>query len=145
MRHDHHHGLRIIRGVLGIAVCVMLLSACAGGSGTFEPAILDEGRAMVYVYRPSAGVFGGPRLLLYVDQELIGALPSGRYVDLIVLPGSRLVRIEGRSDAVREARLLAGETAYFEVDTAWDGMPTITQPDTDEARRRIARTRRLHR
>lgn len=100
---------------------------------------------MLYIYRPTEGLFGGPTLMLFVDQKEIGELPPGRYVDLLVAPGGRLVRIEGKSDAVLEARLLAGESAFIEVQTGWGGLPTITRPDVEDARLRIARTKRLAR
>lgn len=117
-------------------------AGCAMRATSFEPAILEEGQAMLYIYRPSEGLLGGPRLTLHVDQTYIGDLPSGRYVALRVTPGGRLVRIEGKSDAVIEARLLAGESVFIEVTTAaWSGLPHISQPDTEEARRSIARTR----
>lgn len=133
----------VMVGCTGLS-CAFWLGGCASTTGAFEPEILSsEGQGVLYVYRVPSGLGGGSALPVYVDQVHVGSLGAGRYLAVHVEPGGRIVRVEGRSDAVREVWVWAGESVFLELSVGvWSGLPHIDELSTDEARRRISRTRK---
>jgi hypothetical protein len=132
--------------MLGAAVLVwafLLGAGCAGPKGpAFRPEVIEPARAVIYVYRPPRS-WAGRAVGVSIDQREVGRLDAGQHLAVQVDPGEHVIRVEGSSDAVREVRLIEGDSAFLEVRaSAWDERPAITLLDEEAARRRIAHTGR---
>lgn len=113
------------RRLLSAFLSSFALAACAGSGPLFSP-ITDrsDGRAIVYVYRPSSLALGILTALIDVEGRQVAILENGEYVALRLSPGSYWLqqrwkagrfgdkRLEGRPVAVQVV-LGAGEERFL--------------------------------
>lgn len=126
-----------------ILVLAVVLGGCGGAKGpAFRPEVVEPSKAVIYVYRPPRS-WAGSLVGVSIDQKFVGRLDAGQYLAQPVDPGVRVVRVDGSSDAVRQIRLIAGDSAFLEVRSSyWDSSPTILLLDEPAARERISHTGR---
>lgn len=128
-----------------VALLLILLAALLQGCATspsgdaFQPEIVEPSRAVMYIYREPG--FGGRPVRVFINQELAGELNRGQYLARTVEPGNYIIRVEADSSMAREIRVRAGDAAYVRI--LGNHKPTIDEPETEVARRGIARTVRL--
>jgi hypothetical protein len=118
-----------------------LVAGCGrrAGGGAFQPEVVEPSHVVMYLYREPR--FGGRTVQVYINQESMGSLRPGQYMVRIGTPGAFLVRVEAESSAAREVRLQPGDAAYLRI--AGNAKPVIEEPETEVARREIARTSRV--
>lgn len=125
--------------VLGMAI----LAGCAArpSGEPFRPAVVEPGRAVIYVFREPRNL-RSPPMRVVVDQRPVGRLRAGRYMPVIVDPGFHLVRVEGLTEAAREVEVEPGGSAYLRIGTprVRRRLPVIDQPDAETGRRLISET-----
>jgi hypothetical protein len=123
-----------------VLVAVIVAGCRAAPTGeAFRPEVADPARAVIYIYHA-----GGRPVSVFIDQRPEGRLSRGEYLVRMVDPGDHFIRVEGGSMAVRRAVLVAGDAVYMEVSTSrLTGRAILEMPDTDLARRRIARARKV--
>jgi len=133
-----------------LALTLLLVAwgaGCAGkpsGKGSFQPALVEPNRAVIYVFRPSGGRSASTTTQVFLNQDAEGEIRSGEYIQCIVEPGSYLVRVEANSSMVRGVTLIAGDVAYLMVTMKRGAKPVIEDTEPELARRLIAGTERVH-
>lgn len=131
------------RAMGAIVLFAVACAGCAGaGSRLFEPEVAEgELSAVIYVYRPRGG--GSTPLRVFLDQRDLGLIRSGTYMPVPVAPGTHLVRVESRSEVVREVRLIQQDSVFLEASTSgWSGTAQLEAPDSGLAAQRIRGLRR---
>lgn len=127
-----------------LIVALLLLSACsATGSKFSDMQLPDEGKARIYVYRPSAFIGGGMSFSVGVNQENIGRLKSGGYLTKQLSPGD--YDVWAKTEAKRSVflKLEAGDVKCIRggIDAGFFvGRPSLELVSMDECRREIGFT-----
>lgn len=123
----------------------LVLEGCVGSRDgePFRPSTLRPDQAVIYVFRQANGRVRKRSVQVVVNQQPVGDLYPGEYIEDVVPPGEYLVRVESDSSMVRGITLRPGDCVYFEVTTeAVNSKPVIETPEADLARRLIAGTTR---
>ncbi len=101
----------------------MFLSGCAHQGSTFSPSeVADDGRALLYIYRPAqfSNAMLSPSVV--IDGEVVFDTQNGAYATLYIPAGTHRFVLESEqpvagNDEV-ELQLESGRVSYLRVDTA---------------------------
>lgn len=101
----------------------MLLSGCAHHDATFSPAAAaDDGRALVYIYRPAqiSNVMLSPTVV--IDGEAVFDTQTGAYVVLSIAAGTHRFILDSEQHLAGNDELLmqlgSGRVSYLRIDSA---------------------------
>ena len=116
------HGCSDLR-IIHALIALMLLSGCAHHGSEFRPAELaDDGRALVYIYRPARfpNVMLSPAVV--IDGEAVFNTQSGAYATLYIPPGTHQFVLQSEQPVAGNDELVlqleSGQVSYLRVDTA---------------------------
>ena len=107
-----------VGAALALVLCVypVLLAGCTSRptGDLYRPASVEADEGIVYIYRPSEP-FGGPAVVVRLDQTVVGELDAGEYLAVPVPPGETLINAEGRGSAARMVIVLRGRASFVEI------------------------------
>lgn len=133
--------------VVGILMILLLTTGCASLGPAFEQvASMPNGKALIYVYRPSAFVGGGVSYDININKKVIAPLRNGGYFPYFADPGKTEVwaKTEVRRSVVFVAE--AGDTYYVKGGIMMGilvGRPHLEIVDATIAKTEIAGTKRI--
>jgi hypothetical protein len=106
-----------------VTLAAMLLAGCAHHGSAFTPAeVADDGRALLYVYRPAQ--FSNAMLspTVVIDGETVFDTHSGAYAVLSIAAGTHHLVLESEQRLAGNDELVvqfeSGQVSYLRVDTA---------------------------
>ena len=144
---------------------VFIISGCSAKGPLFQSVqSLPSNKSVVYVYRPSMmfNATGWPDL--YINEEKIASLKNGGYVELILDPGSYMIKAKGSviftnwypSAVEGEFTIEAGKEYYIRVTpqltgayvtgevVSMSGSASMVLVPSGDARKEILKTRKVN-